>query len=144
MSLQSNLAPPISRFDTNLNTWFVSQTKRRKSMNSIIEGVVIGGAGGAIAGITIWIVKLIEKKSVEEIHKQRVYHWLKDYTSEDGEVFKSTRAIASWCNLTEDRVRYICSIDKRVFLSTREEEDMWSLYEREARSIYEKRGGIRV
>jgi hypothetical protein len=108
-------------------------------MNSILEGITIGGAGGAIAGITIWIVKMIEKKSIEGIHKRRVYRWLREHTSKDGDLFRSTRTIASWCNLTEERVRYICSIDKRIFLSTGKEGDMWSLYEREARSVYDKR-----
>lgn len=44
--------------------------------------------------------------------------------------FRSTRAIASWNNLTEDRVQYICSIHKKIYLSTSEKEDLWSLYER--------------
>jgi len=107
-------------------------------MTNIIEGITIGGAGGAIAGLTVWIVKYIQEKSVECIHKRRIYRWLKENTSKE-ETFRSTRAIASWNNLTEDRVRYICSIDKRILLSTGKE-DMWSLYEREARSVYEKRG----
>jgi hypothetical protein len=33
-------------------------------------------------------------------------------------------------------VRYICSIDKRIFLSTGEKNDMWSIYERVPRSAY--------
>jgi hypothetical protein len=112
-------------------------------MNNIWEGITIGGAGGAIAGLTLWIIKSIEKKILELAHRNRIYKWLEKNTTED-EAFRSTRAIASWCNLTEERVRYICSIDKRIFLSTGDKEDLWSLYEREARSVYEKRGIISV
>ncbi len=108
-------------------------------MNSIWEGITIGGAGGAIAGITLWAIELIQKKVSEWGDAERIYKWLKENTSEE-EAFRSTRAIASWCNLTEERVRYVCSIDERIYLSTGEKEDMWSLYEREARSVYEKRG----
>ena len=52
---------------------------------------------------------------------------------DQGNAYRSTRAIASWTNLTEDRVRYICSIDDRIFLSTGEREDLWSLYEKRSR-----------
>lgn len=108
-------------------------------MNTIWEGIAIGGAGGAIAGITLWIIELIRKKVSEQSHANRIYQWLMKNTSEE-EAFRSTRAIASWCNLTEERVRYICSIDERIYLSTGENEDLWSLYDREAKSVYEKRG----
>jgi hypothetical protein len=106
-------------------------------MDPICQGIVIGGAGGAIAGITLWIVSLIEKWITEICQKDRIFKWLRNNTTKD-ECFRSTRAIASWCNLTEDRVRYICSIDKRIFLSTGATEDMWSLYEREPRNYYDE------
>lgn len=109
-------------------------------MNSILDGIIIGGVGGAIAGITVWLVQFIQEKTIEWVQKRRVYQWLKKNTTKDGDLFRSTRAIASWNNLTEDRVRYICSIDERIFLSTGDKEDMWSLYGREARSVYEKHG----
>lgn len=101
---------------------------------TVLDGIIIGGAGGAIAGLTVWIVQYIHEKVVECIHRNRICRWLKANTAnKDGERFRSTRAIASHNNLTEDRVRYICSIDNRIFLSTGNKEDMWSLYEREAR-----------
>jgi len=110
-------------------------------MAGILDGIIIGGVGGAIAGLTVSFVLYGHGKVVEKIHKRRIYNWLKANTSdEDGKKFRSTRAIASWNNLTEDRVRYICSIHDRIFLSTGQQEDMWSLYERGDRSVYEKRG----
>lgn len=115
-------------------------------MTTIVNGILIGGAGGAIAGLTIWLVQYAHDKVVRKIESDRVYKWLKENTTkentteEPGEQFRSTRAIASWNNLTEDRVRHICSIDERIFLSTGEEEDMWGIYERVPRSVYENRG----
>jgi len=110
-------------------------------MNSIQGGIVIGGAGGFIAGITVWMVQYIHSKWTEHRHKKRVYEWLRNNTSDsDGNRYRSTRAIASWNNLVEDRVRYVCSIHKKIYLSTGKEEDRWSLYERGDRSVYENRG----
>lgn len=110
-------------------------------METVLDGIVIGGAGGAIAGLTVWLVQYVHNKVTEKIERNRVYKWLKENTTgEPGDQFRSTRAIASWNNLTEDRVRHICSIDKRIFLSTGDKENMWGIYERVPRSVYEKRG----
>jgi hypothetical protein len=105
-------------------------------MTGIWDGIVIGGAGGAIAGLTVAFVYYIHRKAVEGIEKRRVYNWLKTATKdEDGKRYRSTRAIASWNNLTEDRVRYICSEHEEIYLSTGEKVDMWSLYERGDRGV---------
>lgn len=110
-------------------------------MISILDGIIVGGAGGAIAGITVWLVQYAHTKALERTDKERIYSWLvKNTSDEDGNRYRSTRAIASWNNLTEDRVRYICSIHEKVYLSTGGKEDMWSLYERGDRSVYERRG----
>ena len=110
-------------------------------MATITDGIVIGGAGGAIAGLTVWLIQYAHDKVLQKIESNRVYIWLKDNTTDEpGQQFRSTRAIASWNNLTEDRVRHICSVDERIFLSTGEKEDMWGIYERVPRSVYEKRG----
>ena len=112
-------------------------------MTNIWDGIIIGGAGGAIAGLTVYSVRYIHEKGLEKIHKRRIYNWLRRNTSkEEGHQFRSTRTIASWNNITEDRVRYICSIHKNVYMSTGKEKDMWSLYEHGDRSVYEKRGII--
>ena len=112
-------------------------------MATIWDGIVIGGAGGAIAGITVWLVQYLHNKTTEYIDSNNIYKWLKNNTvphGEEGDTFKSTRTIASWINLTEDRVRYICSLDNRIFLSTGINEDLWSLHDRVQRSVYETRG----
>jgi hypothetical protein len=114
-------------------------------MTSITDGIVIGAAGGSIAGITVWLVQYIHDKVTQKVESSRVYSWLKKNTSnEPGDQFRSSRAIASWNNLTQERVRYICSVDKRIFLSTGEKDDMWGIYEHVPRSIYEKRGIVSI
>ena len=99
------------------------------TMGGVWDGIIIGGTGGAIAGLTVSFVRYVHTRIWQRSHKKRLYNWLKDNTSEEGDQFRSTRAIASWNNLTEDRVRYICSIHKKIFLSTGKTEDRWSLYE---------------
>src|SRR6266536_3000819 len=113
--------------------------------DAVRDGVIIGAAGGAIAGLMLWGVEFVHQKSVEAIEKRRVYRWLKANTrSEDGHQFRSTRTIASWTNLTEERVRYICSVHPRIYLSTGPKEDLWSLYEHGERSVYERRGLVEI
>lgn len=112
-------------------------------MASVVDGIIIGGAGGAIAGLTVWVVQYAHEKVTQRIHAKRIFAWLRKNTvaePDEGDQFKSTRAIASWNNLTEDRVRLICSIDERIFLSTGPNEDMWGIYDRVPRSVYENRG----
>jgi len=96
---------------------------------SIWEGIVIGAVGGAFAGLTVWGIGQLQRKWLERLHKYRIYSWLKtNLPDKDANEYRSTRAIASWNNLNEDRVRYICSIHDDIFLSTGEKEDMWSIY----------------
>ena len=112
---------------------------------SVLNGIVIGGAGGAIAGVTVWLVKYMHDKTLEWVHKRRVYFWLQKETSgEQADKFRSTRAIASWNNLTEDRVRYICSIHQTIFLSTGAKEDMWGIHDHGERSVYDERGVLKL
>ncbi len=114
-----------------------------ETMATIWDGIVVGGAGGAIAGLTVWLVQYARDKYTERNDKNKIYQWLQETTTpepEEGPQFRSTRAIASWNNLTQDRVRYICSIDTRIHLSTGKKEDVWGIHSREERSVYEKRG----
>ena len=114
-------------------------------METMNDGIVIGAAGGAIAGLMLWLVNLLHQRGTEWQERRRIRRWLRANTSnEPGKRFRSTRAIACWTNLTEDRVRYLCSVDPLIFLSTGGQEDMWSLYEREERSVYETRGVMSV
>lgn len=68
-------------------------------MLSICDGIVIGVAGRAIAGLTVWLVQYIHERISRKIDCNRAYKWLKEHTSdESGSQFRSTRAVASWIN----------------------------------------------
>jgi hypothetical protein len=110
-------------------------------MTTVVDGIVIGGAGGAIAGLTVWIVQYVHDKVAQKLDGNRIYKWLKENTKDEpGKQFKSSQAIASWNNIKQDRVRYICSIDKRIFLMVGKKDDMWGIYGHVERSVHEERG----
>ncbi|WP_454441485.1 hypothetical protein [Vibrio bathopelagicus] len=101
------------------------------SVTTIFDGIIIGGSGGAIGGLTVYLVQTIHKSIKEKTESKRVFNWLIENTSdEDGKKFRSTRAISSYTNLTEDRVRYICSTHEKIYLSTGKNEDRWSIHTR--------------
>jgi hypothetical protein len=96
----------------------------------IIEGVIIGATGGSLAGLTIWSVQFIHDKFSIWVGTKRIYSWMVRKTEDvEGKRFRSTRAIASWNNMTENRARFLCSNSSKIFLSTGEIEDRWSIYE---------------
>lgn len=87
--------------------------------NGIIIGVVIV--------IARMVVSRIPEKINEILHKRRVYNWLYSVTKNEPEKWRSTRAIASYNNLTEDRVEHVCSIHKKIVSSTGEKEGLWGI-----------------
>lgn len=91
--------------------------------SSILEGIVVGASGGAIAGLTVYGVQYLHEKVREACEMRRVNAWLKENSV--GGQWRSTRAIASWTNLTEDRTQYLCSKSKEIKLSTGENEGLW-------------------
>lgn len=61
-------------------------------------------------------------------HGRKVHQWMKKNTSDKGgERYRSTRAIASGTNMTEDRIRSICSRHAKIRQSTGPKADMWGL-----------------
>jgi len=99
--------------------------------NSLFEGIIIGGSGGALAGISIMIIKRLGKQIGECQDKRRIYHWLIERKKLEPDFkYRNTRTIASWTNLTEERVRYICSSHKLIHLSVSEKEDLWTIFDR--------------
>lgn len=91
-------------------------------MATIFEEIIVGGAGGAVAGITISLIQYCTQKIRDCAEGRRIYLWLEsNSTNERGDKFRSTKAIASWNNLTEDRVRYLCSMHKKIISVNRPE-----------------------
>jgi len=82
---------------------------------TIFEGMVIEGAGGAIAGFMIRFVQLVAEFVDVCRHKRRIYKWLSENANKiNSNAYVPTIEISSYTNLTPDRVRYICSIHKKI------------------------------
>lgn len=81
-----------------------------------------------MAGLVLWVVNRLNEYEISWRESRRIYQWLKTVTSASGakSKWRSTRAIASFTNLPEDRVRALCSRDSRIVLSIKEKE-MWGI-----------------
>ncbi|MCB0430846.1 MAG: hypothetical protein H6585_12035 [Flavobacteriales bacterium] len=114
-------------------------------MDKLWQGIIIGIAGGFFASQATGLTKWTRDKLIEWSDKRRIYEWLKKNSSDKaGHKFRSTRAISSGCNLTQDRVRYICSIHKKIYLSTGINEDLWSVIDGDEKSVYDDRGVLEL
>ena len=97
--------------------------------SEIESGIIIGAFGGAAAGVILWVISRLNDYEIEWRQKNRIYKWLDKETKSDPKKWKSTRYIASYTNLPEDRVRYLCSNDKRIVLSSKQDKEMWGIME---------------
>lgn len=97
-------------------------------VNDIISTSVGGAAGGAVAALVVLVVQGLNAALKTRRDAKRIYDWLLANSDTKKEPFRSTRAIASHNNLTEDRVRFVCSHDPRIKLSTGKDDDMWSIH----------------
>lgn len=95
--------------------------------DSVWSGIIIGSAGGGVAGLILWIVGRLNDYEIKWREERRVFKWLDEVTSPlDATKWRATRAIASYTNLPEDRVRYLCSHHPKIVLSTKEKE-VWGI-----------------
>jgi hypothetical protein len=93
----------------------------------MVSGIIVGASGGAAAGLLLWIFGRLNDYESQWRHGKRIYKWLDKATPPAGSrVWRSTRAIASYNDLTEDRVRFICSHHTKIDLSSKEKE-LWSI-----------------
>lgn len=93
---------------------------------TVWNGIVVGAVGGTFAGLAVWLAQLGKEYVLEKKHKDRIYNWMERRVHQKGwnvgSPFKDeldspwvkTLEIADHTNLSLDRVRYICSIDKRL------------------------------
>ncbi len=93
---------------------------------TVRDGIVVGAVGGTFAGLAVWLAQLGKEYVLEKRHKNRIYNWMKRRVHQKGWTAGSpfrdgldspwvkTLEIADHTNLLSDRVRYICSIDKRI------------------------------
>lgn len=81
---------------------------------SIVEGIIIGGVGGFIAGVAIWLCELARKEFLNWKDTKKVEKFLKGSETP----WRSTRSVAAYNNLTEDRIRFICSYSSKIKLNS--------------------------
>jgi len=97
-------------------------------INDIISTTVGGAAGGAVAGLALYGVQQAHVWLVDKRDTKRVLDWMKENAGEYANwPFLTTRYIASCNNLTEDRVRYLCSHCPEIYMSRGINEDQWTL-----------------
>ncbi len=91
--------------------------------DEVFQGVIIGAVGGAAAGLVLWLIERLNQYEMEWRERRRIRNWLDKVTAPDNaKKWRNTRAIASYTNLTEDRVRFLCSIDPKIVQSSGENE----------------------
>jgi len=68
------------------------------------------------------VINRLIKLRIDRKDKRKVYKWLDEFTDENEKRWRSTHAIASHTNLTEDRIRNICSKHKKIIRSDKQKE----------------------
>ena len=54
------------------------------------DGVIVGGSGGAIAGITIYVIQYGHNKILDKLEANRIYCWLQQNAKDKrGERYRS-------------------------------------------------------
>jgi hypothetical protein len=96
----------------------------------ILEGILIGAVGGAAAGLVVYLCKVYFEDKELKKDKATVYKWLKANSHPEKDQYKSATKIASFCNLTPERVKYVCSKHEDIYLyeGGKEHEYYFSLY----------------
>ena len=121
--------------------WLNTQTL--KDFGSwLVDNVAADVIVGVIVGIILILISQISiKKWREKCDKKQIYDWLCGKTKHpmpytvgspfDTISWPSTEEISSAIDLTEERVHYICTIDKRI--QRQEKSDLWPNQELEER-----------
>ena len=100
----------------------------QKLIDDIISTTVGGAAGGAVAGLALYGVQQAHVWLVDKRDTKRVLDWMNKNAGEHANwPFRTTRIIASHNNMTEDRVRYVCSHCPEIYMSRGLNEDLWTL-----------------
>ncbi len=81
---------------------------------------------GASGGLAIWVADILREGYLRLRDEKRILKFLKDKNTISKEwAYASTQRIASFVNLTEDRVRFICYTSKKIDKVERPDE-CWS------------------
>jgi hypothetical protein len=100
----------------------------------LINDIISTSFGGAAAGLALYGMQALFAWIGVKRDACRVHDWMTKERAAGGDKYRSTRAIASHNNLTEDRARFVCSHDERIKLSVGDDPDKWSLEDRGRKS----------
>jgi hypothetical protein len=88
---------------------------------------------GAVGGLIVWFAQVGKERLATEWDKRKIYNWLYKVTEKGKGLtvgspindprWISTDVIACFTNLPKERVRYICSIHKKI--RPKIESDLW-------------------
>jgi hypothetical protein len=90
---------------------------------TLLDGITIGAFGGASAGLIVWFVQWRKEKLADWLDKRKIYNWLYEDAKKTNKLTVSsamdvrwmpTESIACFTNLSKERVRYLCSIHKKI------------------------------
>lgn len=97
-------------------------------MGQIWGDIISTSFGGAAAGIALYVVQQLHSQYKDWRDGERVYVWLVEQSGPAYmQSFSTTRRIASYTNLTEDRVRYLCSQHTKIFFTPLADKDEWTI-----------------
>jgi hypothetical protein len=91
-----------------------------KFFTNVAEGIFTGLGVGVGLFVCSYLRELKETCTILK--------WLKKSSKEGKWEWRTTTAISSYCNLPQDRVKYLCSHSKKISLSvSKTTDEMWGL-----------------
>ena len=88
--------------------------------NGIVQSVI----GALIVALILWLIGLMRSRA----HENKILEFMRKSEIDTSHKFRSTHAISSAINLSEERIRKICSKSKKIKRNQKENES-WQLAE---------------
>lgn len=95
---------------------------------SMLNQIIIGATGGASASLIFWLITWLRERITLCREMTQVHSWLNEVTIDPTSTvnWRATHAIASYTNLPEDRIRFLCSYHKNIVRNS-EEKEVWGI-----------------
>ena len=92
------------------------------------EPLMVSMVGLTATRLIFRVLNRISAERKDALEKQRVYGWLQEVTISENTLmnWRSTRAIASYNNLTLDRVRHLCNHHESI-VQHHTEKELWGI-----------------
>jgi len=89
-------------------------------MENYWHDVIKGIFSGIFGGLGVYLSKVVYDKMIFSRDQNRIIDFFYKENIGKGYEFRSTEAIASFTNLPEDRVNYVCSTSKNITRNSKE------------------------